>query len=100
MKHRRTEWERLVAAARTAPLDEAESAPYGFAGRVAANAVIANGGQDWPAFFARFSWRALSVAAVVMSATVLTTFKPVLTNLADVAASFAEPPAETEDLSG
>ncbi|PTY05620.1 hypothetical protein DB347_14720 [Opitutaceae bacterium EW11] len=100
MKHRRTEWERLVAAARLAPPTDGAQAPYGFATRVAAKAEIPGGTQDLPAFFARFSWRALSVAAVIMGAAVLTTFKPVASNLADVAASIAEPPVEMEEVSG
>lgn len=55
-------WRRLVVAARQVP--EAEGgAPFGFATRVAARAMAA---EPAPAvLFARLSWRALGVAAML-----------------------------------
>lgn len=68
MKDFDTRWQRLVAAARQAPLVDDVAVPYGFATRIAARALS---GQERPALlavFGRFSVRALWLAGLVMVA--------------------------------
>lgn len=90
MKPSLTEWQRLVAAARRAPPDTNVSAPYGFSTRVVAQSLDAERSGSGSAF-ARFSWPALAVAALVMAVTVAANFQPVMTRLADDAAALSEP---------
>jgi hypothetical protein len=64
MKDFDSRWQRLVAAARQAPAADEGTAPYGFATRVAAQAM-----NEAPslmvAVFARFSVRALCLACLL-----------------------------------
>jgi hypothetical protein len=62
-------WQRMVSAARQAPVADEGTAPYGFATRVAARALS----EERPmllAVFGRFSVRALWVAGLLMLASV------------------------------
>ena len=61
-------WDRLVTAARRAPVAEDVAAPYGFATRVAARALGERERSGLLAVFGRFSVRALWVAGVLMLA--------------------------------
>jgi len=64
MKNYEQKWSRLVEAARTARAEErAESAPYGFAMRVAARAMTAPAESPW-ALFERIAVRGLLAAGV------------------------------------
>jgi len=66
-------WQRLVAAARRAPVTDEMAAPYGFATRVAARAV----NEPRPgvaAIFARFSMRALYLACLLTLTGVATNY--------------------------
>ena len=56
-------WEKLVALARRAQDERAESAPYGFSTRVAALAMAAER-QVSVTLFERWSWRALAIAGM------------------------------------
>lgn len=83
MKPHSSPWDRLVAAARQAPVDHREtSAPAGFATRVSALG-LANVEPTFSALFARFSLRALGVCGLLMVlgvslnlGTVLNAFEP------------------------
>jgi len=57
-------WRRLTAAARLAPARGEEAAPYGFATRVAAQAM-AQARPSFATLLERFSWRAIGVAGLV-----------------------------------
>ncbi len=57
-------WPRLAAAARQVRDERDTAAPYGFATRVAARAFAA-AEPPFSALLARFSWRALGVAALL-----------------------------------
>ena len=96
MKPSFSEWQRLVAAARQAPDNQEAIAPYGFSTRVVAQSQISSRSGQASAF-ARFSWRALAVAALVMAATVAANFKPVMNRLADDAAAISDPLPDAEE---
>jgi len=94
-------WFRLVKAARPAPADMRDtSAPSGFSTRVAALA-FASAEASFSAVLARLSWRALTVASLVMAATIAANFKPMLASLdKDVSsASLSDPVGEWLNLS-
>ena len=57
-------WQRLVVAARQAPVAEEPAAPYGFATRVAARVMSADAPPAF-AVFGRFSVRALYLACLL-----------------------------------
>jgi hypothetical protein len=57
-------WERLAAAARQIRDSRDTAAPYGFATRVAARAFAAVE-PPFSALLAKFSWRALGIAALL-----------------------------------
>jgi hypothetical protein len=59
-----SKWQRLVTAARQAPVTKDVAAPYGFATRVAARAM-GDGRPTLSAMFGRFSVRALWVACLL-----------------------------------
>lgn len=70
MKDFDARWQRLVTAARQAPVADDVAAPYGFATRIAARAL---GAPERPALLAvlgRFSIRALWLAGLLMVASV------------------------------
>ena len=62
-------WDKLVSQARRARDDRPETAPYGFATRVVAQAMAANEGLV-ANLFERWSWRAIGVAAAFAVVTV------------------------------
>jgi hypothetical protein len=62
-------WDKLVALARRARDDRPETAPYGFATRVAAQAM----GGELPStatLFERWSWRAVAIAGMFAAVSV------------------------------
>jgi len=62
-------WNKLVAVARKARDDRPETAPYGFATRVVAEAMsghILSGGN----LFERWSWRAVAIASMFAAVSV------------------------------
>jgi hypothetical protein len=63
MKPQPPPWDRLVAAARRAPVPAAASAPFGFATRVAAQGLSAEPLVDAP--FERMALRAMGVACLL-----------------------------------
>jgi len=76
MNSRNSPWFRLAALARLAPADTRDAAaPHGFATRVAALA-FARAEPSFAVMTARFSWRALAVAALVMTVSIAANFKP------------------------
>lgn len=93
----RSPWSRLVAAARLAPADGRDAAaPVGFATRVAALALTGRGevNASLAALIARFSWRALGVAALVMAVSAATNLQPLLASLSqhqDAATALTDP---------
>jgi hypothetical protein len=68
MKDFDARWQRLVTAARQAPVADEVAAPYGFATRVAARALGEPGRPALLAMFGRLSVRALWVAGLLMLA--------------------------------
>ncbi len=93
-------WLRLVATARMVPADTREAvAPHGFATRVVALA-FATSEFSMMSLFARLSWRALAVAAVVMLVSVVANFKPMLTSFdRDASMVLVDPVGEWLDIS-
>ncbi|HTJ77815.1 MAG TPA: hypothetical protein VL357_02360 [Rariglobus sp.] len=102
MNPRNSIWFRLAALARLAPSDASdEAAPPGFATRVAALA-FAVAEPSLSAVLARLSWRALTVAAVVMLVTAAANFSPLLASFSqdrDVATVLSDPVGEWLNLS-
>ena len=91
------EWSRLVAAARRAPKDTRdESAPYGFATRVAALAL--GGKAPWmeSSLLSRYGLRALGLSCLLAAACAAATFKPVISAIEDEAAALNETPVEVD----
>ena len=68
MKDFDARWQRLVTAARQAPVADDVAAPYGFATRIAARALGEPQRPALLAVFGRFSIRALWVAGLLMLA--------------------------------
>ncbi len=94
-------WFRLVKAARLAPIEARDAAaPSGFSTRVVALA-FASAEASFSGMLARLSWRALTVAAIVMAVTIAANFKPLLASLdKDVSsASLSDPVGEWLNLS-
>lgn len=87
MKPHPLPWNRLVAAARQAPIDvRDESAPLGFASRVSALGV-SRVEPTFSALFARFSLRALGACALLMTIGVIWNLPPVLNEISVLAES-------------
>ena len=81
MNPRNSIWFRLAALARLAPADARdEAAPPGFSTRVA---ELAFAGREMPlsALLARFSWRGLAVAALLMTASVAAGYNTISASL-------------------
>ncbi len=97
MKPSLSEWQRLVRAARQAPDKFEDSAPWGFSTRVVAESHTVRQGGGTANEFARFSWRALGVAALVMVTTVAANYQPVMTRLVDDANTLSEPMPDPEE---
>lgn len=95
-------WQRLVAAARTAPtLKDETTVPYGFATRVAALAFVTPTPMPARILFERFSWKALVVSALLMILC-LASALPFLTSSSsqDDVTTLADPVAEVVDIGG
>lgn len=97
MKSSLSEWQRLVAAARQAPDLSEAFAPFGFSTRVVARSSVGRQSGGAASEFARFSWRALGVAALVMALTVAANYQPVMTRLADDANALSDPMLDPEE---
>jgi len=69
MKNSSSVWQRLVTAARQAPVQGDDVAPYGFSTRVAAMAMSVER-PTMQAIVNRLSWRALGVALMLMVASI------------------------------
>lgn len=81
MKPEDQAWQKLVAAARLSRDDRDTAAPYGFATRVAALAMTERGRLPTGVWLERFSWRALTVAALLAVGGVATNYaSPVSAN--------------------
>jgi hypothetical protein len=93
-------WSRLVKAARLAPAGARdEAAPAGFSTRIAALA-FASAETSFSAVMARLSWRALTVAGLVMAVSIAANFKPLLSSLdRDAATALNDPVGEWLNLS-
>jgi hypothetical protein len=81
-------WDKLVNAARRAEPARDESAPYGFATRVAARAMAAERGHF--SLFGRYSLRALGVASLLALVSVAA-------NYSAISSAFSEEPVATTD---
>ena len=91
------EWSRLVSAARRAPSDSRdEAAPYGFATRVATQAMAARTPWLDASLLSRYGLRALGVSCALAVACVAATFKPVMTAIEDEASALNETPVEVD----
>ena len=91
------EWSRLVAAARRAPRDTRdESAPYGFATRVAAQAMAGRGHFLDASLLSRYGLRALGISCVLAVACAAATLRPVMTAIEEEAAALGETPVQVE----
>ena len=76
MKTSASAWQRLVAAARHAPDNRDDAAPFGFATRVSALAM-ANQPPAMRAMMSRLSWRALGVALMLMIVSIAANYSSV-----------------------
>lgn len=92
------EWSRLVAIARPAPRDNRdESAPYGFATRVAARAMAAQAPSLLEtSLLSRYGLRALGISCLLAIACVAATYRPIMTAIEEEAASLSDTPSEVE----
>lgn len=94
------EWSRLVAAARRAPQEARdESAPYGFATRVAAQAMSAKTPLLEASLLSRYGLRALGLSCLLAVAGVAATLRPIMTAIEQEASALNETPVETVDTS-
>jgi hypothetical protein len=92
-------WQRLVEAARKAPPEGGEPAPFGFSTRVAALAFAPP--ASTPSIFARYSLRAAAVAGLLALAAVAANYTALKGAFDDEAAPVAspdDPVAEVVDL--
>ncbi len=74
-------WDKLVKAARHAEPPRDETAPYGFATRVAARAMATE--RSHFSLFARYSLRALGVASLMAVASVATNYSAISSTFSD-----------------
>jgi hypothetical protein len=79
MKNPSTAWQRLVAAARQAPIPSDDIAPYGFSTRVVALAMAAVERPSLQSSLNRFSWRALGLSLMLMIVSILANYSSVTT---------------------
>ena len=97
MTEKNAPWNKLVAAARNAPVDGDISAPYGFATRIAALAMA----DDRPraSLFARYSLRAVGFACLLAVVSVAANYSAIVSMFqSDPAAVTDDPVAEAVDL--
>lgn len=82
MKAQNPSWQKLVAVARQARDDRPETAPYGFATRVAALAMAGEvSGQS--NLFERWSWRAVAVAGMFAAVSVAANYTTLTSSVDD-----------------
>lgn len=79
MKNHSTAWQRLVTAARQAPISGDDTAPYGFSTRVAALAMAAVERPSLQSSLNRFSWRALGLSLMLMIVSIVANYSSVTT---------------------
>lgn len=92
------EWSRLISAARRAPRDSRdETAPFGFATRVAALAMAAKTPLLEASLLSRYGLRALGVSCLLAVACVAATYRPVVAAIEDEAAALGETASEVEN---
>jgi hypothetical protein len=97
MNSHHPEWSRLVAAARRAPRDTRdETAPYGFATRVASQAMAGRAHFLDASLLSRYGLRALGVSCVLAVACAAATLRPVMTAIEEEAAALGETPVQVE----
>jgi len=77
MKSSNSAWQRLVVAARQAPIPGDEAAPYGFSTRIAALAFAAVERPTLLSSLNRFSWRALGFSLLVMVLSIVANYNSV-----------------------
>lgn len=88
-------WSRLAAGARAAQAAEQPGfAPIGFSTRVVALAFPGGGEPSFTMLFARFSWRALGVCALIMAVGVAINLTPALNAIERDAVVYSDPVAE------
>ena len=87
-------WQRLVAAARQAPVADEAAAPYGFATRVAARALDAER-PGLLVVFGRFSVRALWLACLLTLASIAVNYLGAAWGEDDADQALFDPVAET-----
>ena len=89
------EWSRLISASRRAPQDNRdESAPYGFATRVAAQAMSAKAPLLEASLLSRYGLRALGVSCLLAVACVAATYRPIMTAIEEEAAVLGDTQVE------
>ena len=97
MSENNTPWNKLVAAARTAPVDGDVSAPYGFATRIAALALSEE--RRHASLFARYSLRAVGFAGLLALVSVAANYSAIVSMFqSEPAMATADPVAEAVDL--
>ena len=79
MKNSNSAWQRLIVAARQAPLAGDDAAPYGFSTRVAALAMAAVERPSLRSSLNRFSWRALGFSLMLMIVSIVANYSSVTT---------------------
>ena len=82
MNPENSSWNKLVAVARNARDDRPETAPYGFATRVVAQAMsghILSGGN----LFERWSWRAVAIASMFAAVSVAANYTALTSSVDD-----------------
>lgn len=94
MNARKTEWDRLVAAARQVPADaRVLSAPTGFSTRVVAQA-FAMPERGLGSVFDRLGWRALGLSCTLAVACAAVNFSTVSTAFEEDSITLTDPVAE------
>ena len=79
MKNSNSVWQRLVVAARQAPIAGDDVAPYGFSTRVAALAMAAVEHPSLRSSLNHFSWRALGFSLMLMVVSIVANYSSVTT---------------------
>jgi len=97
MKTSNSAWQRLVVAARQAPVAADDAAPYGFSTRVAALAM-AGERPSLQSSLNHFSWRALGFSLMLMIVSIVANYSSV-TTVADNDQEFVDPVEEILNVS-
>ena len=77
MKSSNSAWQRLVVAARQAPIPGDEAAPYGFSTHVASLAMAAVERPSLQSALNHFSWRALTLSLMLMVVSIAANYSTV-----------------------